>query len=135
MTGASPQRNLIVRQLEREGNAHALAHTLEVADFHRRERLRRMVILVADLLDEMDTRGDTAKLTALGVAVMRGAGMFSLVSGHGTLNVQPRDDMSVEVGGVIVHPNRTCPVLDGRCYDEIIGEILKWASFSLHGRA
>jgi hypothetical protein len=127
VTQSFSERDAVIRQLERDGNAYASAHELEVADFYRTERLRRAMILVRDFCDELPVRGHLATLTDLGVKLVPSDTVLVLTQGERTLAICPRDDLSLQVGDVIVQANRDCPVLDARCYDEITRLVFKWA--------
>ncbi len=117
----------IIRQLEADANAHARRHFADVAEFSRLQRLERMQILIDDIADWLDEKGDRARLVAFGVSVHDGEGTFSLKQGRRTLKLLPRDDLSFTVDGRIMHPNRDCPTLDRRCYDEVLARLIDWA--------
>jgi len=119
----------IIAALEREANLHAKAHAKAVAVFHDTERLRRMEILLRDFRDEAEARGDLLGLEGVGVTLgVVDDGHLVFRHGEQMLDVIACETMSVLVGGVLVLPNRECPVLDQRCYDEIMGLVFGWAA-------
>jgi hypothetical protein len=117
----------VVRKLLDDANAYARAHEADVVAFHRRERLGRMQVLVRDVVEWIEERGSLEKLTALGVAMSVDVGSIVFEQGARRFEITARADMSVMVNGQIVYPNRDCPVLDQRCFDEIMRLVFKWA--------
>lgn len=125
----------IIAALEREANAQAAAHAADVAAFHRRERLRRMEILLRDFRDEAEARGDLGRLGGLGVSLgVVDDGHIVFRQGERMFDIIACETLSVVAGGVLVRPNPDCPVLDQRCYDEIMGLVFGWANMSSRQR-
>lgn len=131
MTG----RSEVVARLEREANAAARVHAAQVAAFHHGERVGRMRVLLADVLERMEEDGEFERLAAQGITLERDAGGFRLSKGgQRAFGLSARGDYSVMVGDRVVYADPDCPVLDRRCYDEILSAIRAWARDGFRGR-
>ncbi len=122
----------IIRDLEAQANETARRYLRTVAAFGDEQRRRRMETLIEDLSDWIDENGDTQRLIDLGVEVHVDEGSLRIVQGDRTMFVQPRNDMSVVVGGVIMQPDRDWPVLDRLFYDDVLARIYRWAQQDEH---
>ncbi|MEQ8825904.1 MAG: hypothetical protein RIC14_16180 [Filomicrobium sp.] len=128
MVQRSERNNAIIRQLEIDANASARVYETEVQEFQALYRLERMQDVVEAIGDWLEDEGDLDRLDVLGVLVDGESGKpLKFVQGRRTFTIRARDDMSVVVGGKIMHPNRECPVLDQRFYDEVMSQVFEWA--------
>lgn len=131
MAQRNERNEAIIRQLEQDANASAQMYEAEVAEFQALYRLERMQDVIDAIAVWLEDEGDIIRLAELGVVVEGDAGQpLEFVHGSRTLTIRARDDMSIVVGGKIMHPNRDCPVLDQPFYDEVMERIFDWA----HGR-
>ncbi|MCH9807035.1 MAG: hypothetical protein K0U74_04825 [Alphaproteobacteria bacterium] len=128
MTERNPRNVEIVRQLETDANAAAVAYLADVDDFARQTRLQCMIDLLDEFIEWMDERGDADNLEDHGVAISEDVGVVLLSLGERSLTMRARDDMSIAFGAHIVQPNRDCPVLDEALYAELMSRIDAWVA-------
>lgn len=126
MTDRSERNAAIVRQLEAEANAMAAAYMADVEEFARLNRWQRMVDLLEELAEWMEQHGDAARLMTQGVAIDDDDGELRLVHGDRVMSLRARDDMTISVDGQIMEPDRDCPILDARFYEEVMSRINRW---------
>lgn len=130
--GAGTGSDSIVRRLAREADAVAREHAREQAEVQRRQRISRMQELIAEFSGWLDLRGGRMLLADLGVeARLDPQRRLVLTRERHSMELRARDDLTIAIdGAVYYYPDRVCPVLDGRSYDEILSRIMRWARTS-----
>ncbi len=127
MTERYERNAAIIRQLELQANAAAVQYAEEVAEYQRLYRLERMQDVVFDIADWIEEVGDEVRLAELGVDVIEDDGIVKLKQGARSFELRARDDMTIVVGGKIMHPNNELPVLDPPFYAEVMNRVFAWA--------
>jgi len=118
----------IIRRLETEANQAARDFLERQSVFQKEEALARMEVLIDDLAEAIDERGEATRLATLGVRIKETYdGTLWFLKGNKKLAVKPQENMSVKVGRTTIYPNRDMPIFDDKFYTDVMDLVFVWA--------